>query len=723
MESVVPKPDIDSHSINKSAIDCCHLLLQITGATQPPMDNEVPFDTQQPLRKQLVDLGKKYKIKFKQSKPRFQKAIQLSAPFAFKLASGEYALLARISDEKALVQYSGAPTPQVLTLEELEAVWGREVIQITGPSLQFDVTWFIPEFVRYRRLIAEVLVFSVMLQILALVTPLFFQVVMDKVLVHNALTTLDVLVTVLVIVGIFEVILKGLREYLFAHTSNRIDVRLGIKLFRHLLGLPLLYFKHRHVGAIVTRVQELECIRNFLTGSMITLGIDAMFTFIFLGVMAWLSPLLTLVVLVSLPCYFILAWLTTAPLQKRIEQQFEAAAKNTSFLNESVSGAETLKSLAVEPQMSRRWEQQTQEMVATGFQTQTLNGFINHSVTLFQKVTSVVIIWVGAYLVMSLDITIGQLIAFNMMASHVSQPLAKLVELWQQFIQTRVAVDKLGDMLNLPIEQAQGQYCSDKPLRGEIVVRNLSFQYQPDRPMVLNNINLTIRSGESIGIVGPSGSGKSTLTRLLLKLYPPTEGLMHLDGIPLETFDPEFLRSQIGVVLQENYLFNRKIRENIALKEPTASLDAVVAAAKLAGAHDFILKLPLGYDTVLDEGGSSLSGGQRQRIAIARALMANPRILILDEATSALDDQTQSLIQANMDQIALNRTVIIIAHRLSTVRECDRILTLEQGRIIESGNHDSLLQQKGLYARLWQLQQELLQEPPQLKDLKEESVR
>nr|WP_277422203.1 type I secretion system permease/ATPase [Vibrio caribbeanicus] len=614
-------------------------------------------------------------------------------------------VLAKVAEGQCLIQDPEKQAPEIISSETLLKRWNGRSLSILTKKSKFDIRWFVPEFLKHKSLLAEVLIFSFVLQILALISPLFFQVVMDKVLVHQAFTTLDVLVFGLVITGVFEVILRGLREYQYAHTANRIDIQLGLKLVQHLLGLPLLFFKSRQVGAIVTRVRELDTIREFLTGSMFTLSVELLFMFIFIYVMSILSSTLTVIFTLSLPVYILIAWWFTPRMQVAIEEQFTHAAVNTSFLTESISGSETIKSLAVEPKFIRRWDNQTENMVATGYSVQQLNNRSEHCVQLLQKSMSVIILWLGASEVLSLHMTIGQLIAFNMLNSHVSQPLAKMVQLWGQYIQARVAIEKLGDVLNLPTENQSN--VDQHSIKGSVSFNNIVFQYQPNIPATIQDLSLEISAGESIGIVGTSGSGKSTLARLLLRLYTPQQGTIAIDGTPLNKFNVQQLRQDVGVVLQENYLFNKSVSENIAQAAPQASLESIISAAKLAGAHDFILKLPMGYDTILAEGGSSLSGGQRQRIAIARALLPRPKVLIFDEATSALDDESQALIQNNMQDIGRNRTVITIAHRLSTVRNCDRIIVLHKGQIVEQGTHDQLLDQGDRYYQLWELQKEL----------------
>ena len=627
---------------------------------------------------------------------------------------GTYFILARAAEDQVLIQVPGETRPTVLSREEFALRWSGELILFTsraslaGELAKFDFTWFTPAVVKYRRLLGEVLVVSFVLQLFALVTPLFFQVVMDKVLVHRGFTTLDVIAVGLLLVSIFEVALSGLRTYVFAHTTSRIDVELGARLFRHLVHLPLAYFQARRVGDTVARVRELENIRSFLTGNAITLVLDLLFSVVFLGVMLWYSGSLTLVVVLSLPCYALISMVITPLLRARLNEKFNRGAENQAFLVETINGIDTLKAMAVEPQITRRWDAQLAAYVAAGFRTATLSNVAHQGVDLIGKLVTVITLWLGARLVIAGELSVGQLIAFNMLAGRVALPVMRLAQLWTDFQQTGISVQRLGDILNAPTETAarHGQAKSAlPPLQGRIELDQVVFRYRPDGSEVLRGISLEVSPGEVIGIVGRSGSGKSTLTKLVQRLYLPERGRVLVDGVDLVMADTTSLRRQIGVVLQENMLFNRSIRENIALSDPGLPIEAVMQAAKLAGAHEFILELPEGYDTVVGEHGATLSGGQRQRIAIARALISNPRILIFDEATSALDYESERIIQNNMKAICQGRTVLIIAHRLSAVRDANRIIVMDRGQIVEQGTHKELLtHEAGHYSRLHRLQ-------------------
>ena len=611
-----------------------------------------------------------------------------------------------MGDEKALI-HKPHHSPETVSLETLQSQWTGQLIfltrraQLAGEDRRFDHTWFIPAIAKYRRLFGEVLLASLFLQLFALVTPLFFLVVIDKVLLHRGLTTLDVLVIGLVVITFFEVILGGLRTYIFAHTSSRIDVELGARLFRHLLALPIAYFEARQVGQTVARVRELENIRNFLTGSALTVVLDLFFTFVFLGVMYYFSPVLTWIVLGALPFYAALSLGITPALRQRVEETFQRGARNQAFLVESISAIETVKAMAVEPQARQRWEEQLAAYVKASFRTIILGTLGSQGVLLINKLVVALILWFGARLVIEGQLSVGQLIAFNMLAGQVNQPVLRMARLWQDFQQFRISLARLGDVLNAPAEPAHNPNRPTLPrLKGEITFDKVVFRYRPDGPEVLRGVDFRIEAGEVVGLVGPSGSGKSTLTKLVQRLHVPESGRVLVDGVDLAMMDPSWLRRQIGVVLQENVLFNRSVRDNIALAEPAAPMERIIDAAKLAGAHDFILELPEGYDAELGERGANLSGGQRQRIAIARALISNPRILVFDEATSALDYESERIIQDNMSRICQGRTILIVAHRLSMVRNADRILTIEGGRVVEDGSHDELLQRRGRYATL-----------------------
>jgi subfamily B ATP-binding cassette protein HlyB/CyaB len=578
---------------------------------------------------------------------------------------------------------------------------------LVGALAKFDFSWFVPSIVKHRKLMGEVLLVSLFLQLFALVSPLFFQVVMDKVLVHRGLTTLDVLVIGLVIVVVFESLLTGLRAYVFSHTTSRMDVELGSRLFRHLLQLPLAYFQARRVGDSVARVRELENIRNFLTGQALTLVLDVLFSVLFIGVMLLYSWQLTAIVLLSLPLYTVLTLAVVPLLRGRLNEKFARGAENQSLLVETITGIQTVKANALEPQMARRWDNQLAAYVSASFKTQTLATWAHEGINLIGKLINAATLWFGAKLVMEQELTVGQFIAFNMFAGRVSQPIMRMAQMWTDFQQTGISMERLGDILNTRTEVPPSTAAQLPQLKGRITLDQVTFRYRPEAAPVLHDVGLDIRAGEIIGIVGRSGSGKSTLTKLVQRLYVPEQGRVLVDGIDISLVDAAQLRRQVGVVLQDNFLFNRSVRENIAVADPAAPLEAIMHAARLAGAHEFISELPEGYDTVVGEQGASLSGGQRQRIAIARALFTNPRVLIFDEATSALDYESEAIIQRNMAAISKGRTVIIIAHRLSAVRHANRIIAMEKGRIVEAGPHEVLIQKpKGLYAYLWRMQQQ-----------------
>jgi subfamily B ATP-binding cassette protein HlyB/CyaB len=687
------------------------MLLRFQGLSVDPAQIRHQFGTDAIGVPEMLRCARQLGLKASESRTRWDRLARTPLPAIAALRDGGFLLLGKASEDKILVQAPDSQRPTLMTRAELEAVWdGRLVLmtrraRLTDLGRRFDVTWFLGAVHKYRGLLGEVLVASFFLQLFALISPVFFQVVIDKVLVHRSMSTLDVLVIGLIAIGVFETVLGILRTYVFSHTTNRIDVELGARLFRHLLALPIAYFQARRVGDSVARVRELENIRNFLTSSALTLVIDLFFTFVFLAVMFFYSPLLTWIVIASLPLYIAISAGATPLFRRRLDEKFQRGAENQAFLVECVAGAETLKAMAIEPQMQRRWEEQLAGYVASSFRVISLGNTTSQIVQLINKLVVAGILYFGARLVIDGDLTVGELVAFNLLAGRVSAPVLRLAQIWQDFHQARLSVQRLGDILNTPAEPVYNPGRTSLPqIRGDITFEHVTFRYRVDGPEVLHDVSLTVPAGQLVGIVGPSGSGKSTLSKLAQRLYVPESGRVLVDGVDLAQVDPAWLRRQIGVVLQENVLFNRSIRENIALADPALSTERVVAAAKLAGAHDFILELPEGYDTIVGERGSSLSGGQRQRIAIARALIADPRILIFDEATSALDYESERIVQQNMVQIARGRTVLVIAHRLSALRLADRIITIERGRLVEDGTHDDLIKTGGRYATLYRLQ-------------------
>jgi subfamily B ATP-binding cassette protein HlyB/CyaB len=625
---------------------------------------------------------------------------------------GSYCVIAKYehSTNPQLLIYRPSASPELIAVNDFATAWSGELIYLapkvgtSSKAARFDFTWFIPAVIKYRRLLAEVLIISLVLQIIGLATPVFFQVVMDKVLVNHAVSTLNVIAVGLLCAILFEASLTAIRSYVFSHTTSKLDVELGARLFRHLLALPVSYFQARRTGDSVARVRELEQIRSFLTGNALTVMIDVMFSVVFLCVMFWYSPSLTLIVVLSIPAYGVLSLLFTPVLRARLNEKFNRGAENHSFLVETVSGVDTVKAMAVEPRWIQQWERQLASYVSAALKATMTGQTANVAVTMISKLVTLAIMWAGAWRVMEGALTVGELIAFNMLAGQVANPILRLAQLWNDFQQVGISMQRLGDILNTHTEVV-GHRARLPRINGNIEFDQVSFRYRPDTAEVLRTVSFSVPQGQVLGIVGRSGSGKSTITKLVQRLYVPERGRILVDGHDLAIMDASSLRDQLGVVLQENTLFNRSVRDNIALANPLAALEEVVAVARLAGAHEFICELPEGYDTILGENGTGLSGGQRQRIAIARALIKDPRILIMDEATSALDYESERIIQDSMDRICRGRTVIIVAHRLSAVRNADRILVMERGQIAEAGTHEELLEHSGgIYAHLNRLQ-------------------
>ena len=627
-------------------------------------------------------------------------------PAILQLKDNSYIVLLAIKNDenKVLTLTPLEKHPVSHTFEELQEKINDNILVLSHKNMNSDVKfgfkWFFNEIFKYKKIIGQVLLGSFVVQLFGLVTPLFTQVILDKVLVNRTLATLDVLAVAFVVVAIFELLLNLSRNYIFIHTTNKIDAKLGAKLFKHLFQLYYVYFENRQVGNIVARVRELDRIREFITDKSVSVLIDAFFSIVFLAIMFIYSPKLTFISLGFLAIIGIIYVLITPELRARLEDKFQMGAHSNSYLVESVTGVQTVKSLAIEGSMFRKWEEKLGKYLKSSFNLAVMGNFTGSICGFLQKGMTIAILYVGVMLVIENKLTIGQLIAFQMFSGQFAAPMLRLVGLWNEFQQTLLAVDRIGDILNSPLEMQSGNAITLSQVKGDIKIDNLSFRYNVDAPMVLNDINLDIAAGEKIGFVGRSGSGKSTIAKLIQRLYYTTEGTIYIDGIDIRNINPVWLRTNIGIVLQENYLFSGTIKDNISLPRPNMPMEGIVQAAQISGAHEFISKLPRGYDTEVGERGSSLSGGQKQRIAIARALISNPRILIFDEATSALDYESERIIRDNMGLISRGRTTIIIAHRLSTIKDCDRIVCFDNGRIVEIGTPDELLQKDGYFKRL-----------------------
>ncbi|WP_207485438.1 peptidase domain-containing ABC transporter [Arenibaculum pallidiluteum] len=625
-------------------------------------------------------------------------------PAIAEWCDGGFVVLARVGPGEVLIHDPVEGRPKTIPKSEFEAAWTGRLVRV-GPAAgreedqlsfrRFGFGWFLPILAKYKLVLGQVALASLLLQLFGLAAPMVVMTIMDKVLTTGGLSTLDMLAIGLLVAGIFELLMGLVRGHLQAFASNRLDVELQARLFSHLSRLPVSYFAGTQTGATAARVQELQSIRSFLTGATVTTGIDLCFTVVYLAVMAHYAPVLTLIVVAIVIAIFLIYGVVTPALKTRLARKTGQAADGQAFLVETVGGIETVKSLAVEPQLQRNWEEHVAKHTRAAYDAEQLSSGMNQLVSFLSRLMTVITLWLGATLVIGGSMTAGQLMAFNMMSGRVLAPAQRLAQLWQQFQQTRISVKRIGEIMNAQRELARATAANLPDVRGRVTFDQVTFRYRPDRPEVLRRLSFDVRPGEVIGIVGSSGSGKSTIARLIQRLYAPEGGKVLIDGVDLTLVDPSWLRRRVGMVLQENFLFNRTVRENIALADPTMPLERIMEAAKLSGAHDFILALPEAYDTVVGERGATLSGGQRQRIALARALATDPRILILDEATSALDYESERVIHDNMRRISAGRTVFVIAHRLAAVRDADRILVIENGELVEEGNHADLLRRSG----------------------------
>lgn len=660
---------------------------------------------------EIIQSANALKMRAKLCRLKINKLGNITAPIIAKNKNGEFFIIAKSQEEDFMVLFPDKIQPEVLSKEELAQIWDGTSVLITKKGIVdreavFSFKWFIPTILKFKKEFIQVLLAVFIIQILGILTPVMTQVVVDKVLVHRSISTLNVIVIGIAIVYVYELILGLSKNYVFTHNTNRIDVMLSYKLFKHLFALPLKYFESRRVGETVARVRELDSIRNFLTGTPLSSMIDLVFIIVYIVVLFCYNKMLTIIVICSIPVYAILSAIVTPLFKKRLDEKFETGANTQSFLVESITGVQTVKSYALEPKFEKKWGDLQSDYVRASYRTSMVSTTAGTTGQFIQKVFDLLILFFGAKAVMDGNFSVGQLVAFRMLSGRVSGPVLRLVQLWQEYQQASLSVKRIGDIFNTAPEPILNANQAVMPkINGKIVFDKVHFRYNPQGGEVIKDMSFEIEPGTIVGVVGRSGSGKSTISKLIQRLYIPEGGKISIDGMDISLVNPAMLRKQIGVVLQENFMFNGTVIENISIHYPAASMEQIIHCAKIAGAHDFILELPNGYNTVIGEKGMGLSGGQKQRVAIARAILANPRILIFDEATSALDYESESIIQNNLKEICKGRTVLIIAHRLSTLKDAQKIMVIDKGRLVEYDTHEQLMRQEGLYCHLYNQQQ------------------
>ena len=667
--------DADKNTDMDTGLSCFMMLAHIMNVniSKEQMDSILRFNTHKMTETDMLLAAREIHLRGKIRKLTPKQLKSLGVAVIAKDNDGQFFLIGRLEEQRAMVFFPQNQIPEYMAIDDLTKIWSGTVIlisekRIMDREVRFGFKWFLISVIKYKRELAEVLVAAFMIQLIGIFTPLMTQVVVDRVLVHKSLSTLYVLTIGLFLSYLFEMILSLAKNYVFTHTTNRVDVMISYRLFKHLFSLPLRYFESRKVGETVARVRESENIRSFLTGTPLSSLLDLLFILVYMVVLFFYSVPLTLVVLASVPIFATLSLIVTPMFKQRLDEKFAAGAQAQSYLVESITGVQTVKSFALKPGLEKKWGELQSDYVRAGYRTSMVAANSGTIARFIQKSFDLMILFLGAKLVMDGSFTVGQLVAFRMLSGRISEPVLRFVQLYQEYQQAAMSVKRIGDIFRtLPEQKSNRNKLSMPSIKGMITFERVCFRYRSDAPEVIRDMSFTVESNSIVGVVGRSGSGKSTISKLIQRLYIPERGKILIDGMDISLADPAWLRKQIGVVLQENFMFNGTVAENIAIHCPNVGMEQIMAAAKVAGAHEFILDMQDGYDTIIGEKGVGLSGGQKQRIAIARAIINNPRILIFDEATSALDYESERIIQKNLKEICRGRTVFIIAHRLSTL--------------------------------------------------------
>ena len=697
--------DADKNTDMDTGLSCFMMLAHIMNVniSKEQMDSILRFNTHKMTETDMLLAAREIHLRGKIRKLTPKQLKSLGVAVIAKDNDGQFFLIGRLEEQRAMVFFPQNQIPEYMAIDDLTKIWSGTVIlisekRIMDREVRFGFKWFLISVIKYKRELAEVLVAAFMIQLIGIFTPLMTQVVVDRVLVHKSLSTLYVLTIGLFLSYLFEMILSLAKNYVFTHTTNRVDVMISYRLFKHLFSLPLRYFESRKVGETVARVRESENIRSFMTGTPLSSLLDLLFILVYMVVLFFYSVPLTLVVLASVPIFATLSLIVTPMFKQRLDEKFAAGAQAQSYLVESITGVQTVKSFALEPGLEKKWGELQSDYVRAGYRTSMVAANSGTIARFIQKSFDLMILFLGAKLVMDGSFTVGQLVAFRMLSGRISEPVLRFVQLYQEYQQAAMSVKRIGDIFRtLPEQKSNRNKLSMPSIKGMITFERVCFRYRSDAPEVIRDMSFTVESNSIVGVVGRSGSGKSTISKLIQRLYIPERGKILIDGMDISLADPAWLRKQIGVVLQENFMFNGTVAENIAIHCPNVGMEQIMAAAKVAGAHEFILDMQDGYDTIIGEKGVGLSGGQKQRIAIARAIINNPRILIFDEATSALDYESERIIQKNLKEICRGRTVFIIAHRLSTLKDTDKIMVIDKGKVVEFDTREKLIAKKGLY--------------------------